>query len=90
MEYRITDKPRTSGNTMSNAVLERIEQIIGNLVHTFKTSTQTYVDEDDQRKGILSATAFGIISKNKRQKDYSPGQTIFGCDVILLIKKRVD
>ena len=34
-EYRITSKPSTSRNPMSNAILERIHQVLGNLVHTF-------------------------------------------------------
>ena len=32
MEYTITSKPSTSGNPMSNAVLEKIHQVIKNLV----------------------------------------------------------
>ena len=47
MEYLITAKPSTLGNPMSNAVLERIHQVLGNLVLTFNISTQTYVDEND-------------------------------------------
>ena len=33
-EYRISAKPSTLGNPVSNAILERIHQIMGNLVHT--------------------------------------------------------
>ena len=33
-EYGITDKTSTLGNPMSNAILERIHQVLGNLVHT--------------------------------------------------------
>ena len=43
MEYGITAKPSTSGNPMSNAVLEMIHQVLGNQVRTFNISTQTYV-----------------------------------------------
>ena len=34
MEYRIASKPSTLVNTMSNAILERIHQVILNLVWT--------------------------------------------------------
>ena len=34
MEYRITAKPSTLGNPMSNSVLERIHQVLGKLVRT--------------------------------------------------------
>ena len=45
---------------MSNAVLERIHQVLGNLVQTFNIPNQTYVDENDLWKGILAAAAFEI------------------------------
>ena len=75
---------------MSNTVLESIHQVLGNLVRNFNISTQTYVDENDLWKGILSAAAFGICSTTNRQNYYSPGQLISGRDMILLIKHRVD
>ena len=59
-EYRIVAKPSTSGNPMSNAILERIYQVILNLVQTCNI-TQTYVDEDDLWSGILSASKFAMI-----------------------------
>ena len=75
---------------MPNAVLERIHQVIGNLVRNFNISNQTYFDEDDLWVGILSALAFAISSTTNRQKCYSPGQLIFAHDTIPLIKHRVD
>ena len=75
---------------MSNAVLERINQVLGNLVRTFNISTQPYVEKNDPWMGILSAAAFGICSTTNRQKVYSPGQLIFGRDMIIPIKHRVD
>ena len=74
---------------MSNAVLERIHQILGKLVQTFNIS-QTYVDKNDPSTGILDAAAFSICSKTNRKKGYSPGQLIFGRDMIILIKRTVD
>ena len=68
MEHRMTEKPRTSGNPMSNTVLKRINQVLGNLVRNFNTSTQTYADEDDMWTGILSAAAFSIFSTTNRKK----------------------
>ena len=43
-EYSITSKLNTLRNPTSNSILERIHQILGNLVRTFKT-TETCVDE---------------------------------------------
>ena len=42
-EYRITAKPSNLVNPMSNSVLERIHQILGNIVRNFNISTQTDV-----------------------------------------------
>ena len=89
MEYRITTKTSTSGNPMSNALLERIHQVLGNLVRTFNISTQTYVNKYEPWTGILSAAEFEICSTTNRKKGYSPGQLLFGRDMILPIKHRV-
>ena len=45
MEYGITAKTNNPGNPISNAVLERIHQVLGNLVRTFNIYTETYVEE---------------------------------------------
>ena len=54
-----------------------------------KTS-QTYVDKNYPWTGILVAEEFSIISITNRQKVCSPGQLLFGCDIILSIKHKVD
>ena len=90
IECRTTSKPSTLGNTMYNSVLERIHQVLVNLVRNFNISTQTYVGENDPWAGILAAAAFAIHSTTNMQKGYSPGQLIFGLDMILPIKHRVD
>ena len=89
MEYEIVAKPSTSGNPMSDVILERIQQVLGNLVRACKI-IWNHVDEDDPWLGILSDSVFVIISTTNRLKVYSPGQLIFGCYMILLIKYTVD
>ena len=74
---------------MSNVVLERIHQVLGNLVQTFNIS-QTYVDKDDLWPGILASAEFVIHSTTNWQNVYPLGQLIFGHDMILLIKHTVD
>ena len=74
---------------MSNAILERIHQVIGNLVRTFNIQ-QTYVDKNDLLAGILDAAAFAIRSTANGKNVYSPGQWIFDRDMIIMIKHRVD
>ena len=74
---------------MSNAVLEQIYQVIGNLVWTFNIS-QTYVDKNDSWTGILDGAEFSIRSTTNRQKGFSPGQLIFVYGIIIMIKHTVD
>ena len=74
---------------MSNEILERIYQVLGNLVRTFNIS-QAQVDKDDPWTGIVSAADFSIRSTTNRQKVYIPGQLIFGREMILPIKHKVD
>ena len=52
---------------MSNAVLEWIHQVLGNLVRNFNM-TQNYVEKNDQWTGILDASEFAILSKTNGLK----------------------
>ena len=52
--------------------------------------TQTCVDKDDPWLVILDKPSFEIFPTTYRVKDYSPGQLVFVCDIILLIKLKVD
>ena len=52
--------------------------------------TQPFVDEYEPRSGILAESEFSILSTTNRIKGYSPGQFIFGLDLILQIKHTVD
>ena len=52
-EYGITAKPSTSKNTASNTILERIHQVLGNLVRNFNI-TKTHVEKDEPWTGIFS------------------------------------
>ena len=74
---------------MSNAILERIHQVLGNIFCTFNIQ-QTYVDKDDPCTDILDAAAFAILSTTSRKKGYSPVLLIFVRDMILPIKHRAD
>ena len=89
IEYGITAKPSTLGNPVSNVIMERIHQVLGNLERTFNIQ-QTYVDKNYPWMGILAEAAFVIFSTTNRQKGYSLGQLIFGRDMILPIKHRAD
>src|SRR5210317_2204527 len=58
-DYGITKKPITTRNPQANAVVERVHQVIGNIICTFELH-DNYLDEEDPWKGILSATSFAV------------------------------
>ena len=74
---------------MFNTISEHIHQVLGNIVRNFNVQ-QTYLDKNDLWADILDASEFANGSTTSRQKGYSPGQLIFGRDMILPIKHMVD
>ena len=58
-DYGIKRKPITVRNPQANAIVERIHQVIGNIIHTFELE-KNYMDKDSPWKGIMSATAFAV------------------------------
>ena len=65
-----------------NSILERIHQVIANLVSMFDLQSY-HLDEDDPWSGILEATDFEIRSTHHTTLQATPGQLIFGRDMIL-------
>ena len=74
---------------MSNTLLEQIYQVLGHRVLNFNIK-DTYVDEYDPWLGILEASALAIHSTSNRLKGCSPGQLVFGRDMIIPIKHKAD
>jgi transposase InsO family protein len=84
-DYGIKRKPITVRNPQANAIVERVHQVIGNIIRTFELQTN-YLDEDDPWKGILSATAFAIRCTYHTTLRSTPGQLVFGRDLIFNIQ----
>ena len=84
-DYGITKKPITTRNPQANAIVERVHQVIGNIVRTFELQ-DNYLDEDDPWKGILSATAFAVRATYHTTLQKSPGQLVFGRDMIFNVE----
>ena len=84
----IIAKPISLVNTTSNAILERIHSVLGKSVWRYNIK-YTYLYNYDPWLGILAAAEFIIHSTANRLKGYTPGQLIFGCDMILQIKHEV-
>lgn len=86
-EYGIKAKPSSKRNPQSNAVLERVHGTIGNMI---RTSGFDEVDEDDPFAGLVSAICFGIRSTYHTTLKATPGQVVFGRDMIYPIQHEVD
>ena len=76
-DYAIKNKPITVRNLQANAIVERIHQVIGNMIRTFELE-DNYLDESDSWKGILSAAAFAVRSTYHTTLKKSPEQLVFG------------
>ena len=72
-------------NPQANAIVERIHQVIGNIIQTFELENN-YLDEENPWKGILSATAFAVRSTFHTTLQSTPGQLVFGRDMIFNIQ----
>ena len=84
-DYGIKKKMITVRNPQANAIVERIHQVIANMVRTFELETN-YLDKEDPWKGVLAATAFAVRSTYHTTLKKTPGQIVFGCDMIFNIQ----
>ena len=84
-DYGIKTKPITVRNPQANAIVERVHQVTGNMIRTCKLE-ENYLDEEDPWKRILSATAFAVRSTHHITLQKSPGQLVFGRDMIFNIQ----
>src|SRR5919112_1401968 len=84
-DYGIKGKPITVRNPQANAIVERVHQVIGNIIRTFDLE-DNYLDEEDPWTGILAATAFAVRSTYHTTLKKTPGQLVFGRDMIFNIQ----
>ena len=83
-KYGTKNNPASPGNPQVNVTIDRIHQVLGNLVHTYSLQ-ETYVDDADPFMGILNTAAFAVRSTFHITKDKIPRQLVFGRDMILPI-----
>ena len=81
-EYGINTNPDSSRKPKANTIIERIHQVLGNLVRRCNLQ-ETYVDDAYPWMGILAKAAFRVRSTYHRDKQNVPGQLVFGRDMIL-------
>ena len=56
-DYRIKRKIMSTQNPQANAIVERVHQMLGNLIWSFELQDNPYLDLDDVWSGILAAAS---------------------------------
>jgi hypothetical protein len=74
-------RPATSYNPQGISVIERIHQFMGNMLRAFELEEREF-DPDDPWNEFLQSCAFGIRSTFHTTLQASPGQLVFGRDMI--------
>jgi len=89
-EFNLTVKGISVRNPQANAVLERIHQVIGNMLKIFQVYARDDMDEEDPWTGILSAVMFALRSTYHTTLEATPMQLVFGRYAILPIFHQAD
>ena len=85
----IKPKPSSKRNPQANAILERVHGNVGNMILTFELE-DIELDEDDPFCGLISVVGFAIRSTYHTTLQATPGQLVFGRDVIFSIQYIAD
>ena len=85
-EYGIKKRGISPRNPQANSILERIHQVIGNMIKTFKIYDREDLIEQDPWSGILAAIMFGVRATYHTTLEATPSQLVFGRDAILPIQ----
>ena len=84
-EYGITRKLITTRNPQANSIVERIHQVIHNMIRTAGIEGKADLDPHFQWQGILSAVRQAVRSTVHTTTRATPTQLVFGRDAILNI-----
>jgi RNase H-like domain found in reverse transcriptase/Reverse transcriptase (RNA-dependent DNA polymerase)/Integrase zinc binding domain len=87
--YGIQKFKGTAHNPQSNAIVERVHQVLGDMLRTFELEEQL-LDEQNPWSRFLSAAAFSIRSTYHTTLEATPGQLVFGRDMVLPVKFQAD
>lgn len=79
--YGPKSKPTTIKNPQANAILERVHQVVGNMLRTSEVDMQPTVDEQDVADFIADAS-WAIRSTYHTVLKSSPGAAVYGRDML--------
>lgn len=87
--YGIKPKHSTPYNPQSNGIIERIHQVVGNSLRTLELEQATLNDVDPWSV-YLASVAWAIRSTYHTVLEATPGQLVFGRDMVLPIQFQAD
>ena len=84
-DFSIKPTPTTIKNPQANSILERIHQVLGNMLRTKDLQTHEF-DDLDPWSELLASAAWAIRSTHHTTLQATPGQLVFGRDMLLNVK----
>ena len=86
VEYDLDERPTTIKNPQANGIVERVHQVIGgDMLRAFNID-ELSLDKEDPFGEILARVGWAIRSTYHTTLQASPGQLVFGRDMLLDIK----
>ena len=82
-------KPSAAWNPQSNAILERVHQVLGDCLRSFNLD-QRDLHPNDPFEEFLTAAAYAIRSAYHTTLGFSPAQLVFGRDMFMPIATNID
>jgi hypothetical protein len=82
-EYGITVKRITTRNPQSNSIIERIHQVIGDMIRVQNIQDKNDLDKDFGWTGVLSAVRQAVCSLVHTTTRATPTQLVFSWDALL-------
>ena len=89
-EYGIQKKLITTRNPQANAIVERVHQVVHNMVRTFNVNNADDLDNEFGFTGILAAVRRAVNSTVHTTLRATPTQLVFGRDALLNIAFEAD
>ena len=87
--FALKAKPTSTYNPQSNGIIERIHLVIGNMLRTFEDNNRNLPPIMPVRS-FISAASLAIRSTYHTTLQATPGQLVFGKDMLLSIPFRAD
>jgi hypothetical protein len=87
--YGLKTKTGTSYNPQSNGVIERVHQVLGDMLRTFELEDRD-LDAKDPFGSFLSAAAYAIRSTYHTVLEASPAELVFARHMLLPVKFTAD